>query len=54
MATAPATSRNWKRSPAEIADWGEIADHAAYVAELRKNHGRKYGFWSLTEAKPKR
>ncbi|MCW2283162.1 hypothetical protein M2323_000932 [Rhodoblastus acidophilus] len=39
---------------AEIEDWGGIADHAAYVTELRKSHGRKYGFWSLTEAKPKR
>ncbi|MBB4199937.1 hypothetical protein CCR94_10790 [Rhodoblastus sphagnicola] len=39
---------------AEIVHWGEIADHAAYVVDLRKNHGRKSGFWSLTEAKPKR
>lgn len=25
-------------------------DHAAYVAALRKAHGRKYGFWTLVEA----
>ncbi len=24
-------------------------DHAAYVAGLRKQHGRKYGFWQLVE-----
>lgn len=39
-----------ERLSAEIADWGGIADHEAYVAGLRKNHGRKYGFWILTEA----
>ncbi len=24
-----------------------LKDHEAYVAELRRSHGRKYGFWSL-------
>ena len=38
----------------EILDWGGIDNHAAYALILRKGHGRKYGFWSLTEAKPKR
>ena len=38
----------------EIPDWGNLDDHAAYALVLRKSHGRKYGFWSLTEAKPKR
>jgi hypothetical protein len=39
---------------AEIPDWGGIDNHIAYALSLQKGHGRKYGFWSLTEAKPKR
>jgi hypothetical protein len=30
---------------AAINDWGELADHRSYVAQLRRDHGRKYGFW---------
>ncbi|MGO8739151.1 DUF6880 family protein [Rhodoblastus sp.] len=37
-----------------IAESKNIDNHAAYVLRLRKNHGRKVGFWSLTETKPKR
>jgi hypothetical protein len=28
-----------------IEDFGEFADHAAYEAQLRAKHGRKFGFW---------
>jgi hypothetical protein len=28
---------------------GSIDSHAAFVARLQKRHGRKYGFWGLTE-----
>jgi hypothetical protein len=28
---------------------GSIENHAAFVARLRKAHGRKYGFWGLIE-----
>jgi hypothetical protein len=28
-----------------INDWGELADHRSYMAQLRRDHGRKYGFW---------
>jgi len=30
-----------------IKDWGDLEDHSTYVARLRRDHGRKYGFWSL-------
>jgi hypothetical protein len=30
-----------------IPDWGDIIDHRDYVAQLRRDHGRKHGFWSL-------
>ncbi len=30
---------------------GSIESHAAFVARLRKAHGRKYGFWGLIEPK---
>lgn len=30
-----------------IESWGELADHRTYAAQLRRDHGRKYGFWSL-------
>lgn len=33
-----------------IEDFGEIETHVAYLARLKSQHGRKYGFWSLTEA----
>lgn len=32
-----------------IPDVGSIEPHDAYVARLRKQHGRKAGFWSLTK-----
>jgi hypothetical protein len=41
-----------------IKDWGDLEDHSTYVARLHRDHGRKYGFWSLVpkevvpEAKP--
>lgn len=28
-----------------IADFGEVADHDAYLRRLREDHGRKAGFW---------
>jgi len=38
-----------------IKDWGDLEDHSTYVARLRRDHGRKYGFWSLVapESKPR-
>jgi len=30
---------------------GSIESHATFVARLQKAHGRKYGFWGLTEPK---
>ena len=30
-----------------IESWGELIDHRTYAAQLRRDHGRKYGFWSL-------
>jgi hypothetical protein len=33
------------RLAAAINDWGELADHRSYMAQLRRDHGRKYGFW---------
>ena len=30
-----------------IESWGEFSDHRTYAAQLRRDHGRKYGFWSL-------
>jgi hypothetical protein len=30
-----------------IESWGDLADHRTYGALLRRDHGRKYGFWSL-------
>lgn len=37
-----------------IENWGELIDHRTYAAQLRRDHGRKYGFWSLVpkEAAP--
>jgi len=33
-----------------IEDFGAFETHEAYVARLKKDHGRKHGFWSLTAA----
>jgi hypothetical protein len=33
-----------------IEDFGELETHFAYLARLKSQHGRKYGFWFLTEA----
>jgi hypothetical protein len=30
-----------------IEGWGELIDHYTYIAKLRRDHSRKYGFWSL-------
>lgn len=30
-----------------IESWGNLVDHGSYGAQLRRDHGRKYGFWSL-------
>jgi hypothetical protein len=34
------------RLAAAISDWEELVDHRSYMAQLRLDHGRKYGFWS--------
>lgn len=31
---------------ASIADWGNVETHDQYVARLKREHGRKAGFWS--------
>ena len=33
------------RLAAAINDWGELVDHRRYMLQLRRDHGRKYGFW---------
>jgi hypothetical protein len=33
------------RLAAAINDWGELVDHRSYMLQLRRDHGRKYGFW---------
>ena len=30
-----------------VPDWGTVEPHEAYVARLKKQHGRKSAFWSL-------
>jgi hypothetical protein len=30
-----------------IKDWGDLEDHRTYLNRLRRDHGRKRGFWSL-------
>jgi hypothetical protein len=30
-----------------IKDWGKLEHHITYVARLHRDHGHKYGFWSL-------
>jgi hypothetical protein len=32
-----------------VGDYGSIETHQAYVARLKKEHGRKHGFWSLVK-----
>jgi len=32
---------------AGIDDWGGIQEHTAFLERLDRDHGRKYGFWSL-------
>ena len=34
-----------QRLAAAINDWGELVDHRSYMLQLRRDHGRKYGFW---------
>jgi hypothetical protein len=34
----------------EIPDFSAFETHDAYVARLKEDHGRKFGFWSLTAA----
>jgi len=34
-----------------IRECGSLGDHAGFVAELRKRHGRKSGFWGRVEGK---
>ncbi len=34
----------------DISDFGAFETHDAYVARLKEEHGRKFGFWSLTTA----
>ncbi len=34
----------------DIADFGAFETHDAYLARLKKEHGRKFAFWSLTTA----
>nr|WP_108259999.1 DUF6880 family protein [Mangrovicoccus ximenensis] len=31
----------------QVGDFGGFPDHAAFAAQLKKRHGRKYGFWQL-------
>ena len=35
----------------QIEDFGTVEPHAAYVARLRRDHGRKSGFWTRLEGK---
>jgi len=39
------------RLAAAINDWGMLADHRNYMAHLRRDHGRKYGFWGEVSKK---
>ena len=34
----------------DIPDFETFETHDAYVARLKEEHGRKFGFWSLTAA----
>ncbi|TNC48713.1 hypothetical protein FHG66_12900 [Rubellimicrobium rubrum] len=31
-----------------VLDWGDVETHEAYLARLKKQHGRKSAFWSVT------
>ena len=33
-----------------LEDFAAFETHDAYVARLKTQHGRKFGFWSLTKA----
>jgi len=33
------------RLAARVSDFGDLADHAAYLARLKARHGRKLSFW---------
>jgi len=46
MATARYLERLDELSP-RVADDTGLTLHADYMAQLRKTHGRNYGFWSL-------
>ena len=35
---------------AEVSDWGPFQSHPDFLADLRKNHGRKYGFWAEVDS----
>mgnify|MGYP005850518113 CR=1 FL=1 len=41
---------NCARLARDIRDFGAFETHDAYVARLKEEHGRKFGFWSLTAA----
>ena len=46
--TSPITRKAFCASLAgAITDFGPHKGHAAYVARLRAEHGRKSGFWGL-------
>ena len=34
-----------------VTDWHGFPDHAAFMRQLRQEHGRKYSFWPLLEGK---
>ena len=38
------------RLAGHIPDFGAFETHDAYVGRLKEEHGRKFGFWSLTAA----
>lgn len=38
------------RLAGDIPDFGAFETHDAYVGRLKEEHGRKFGFWSLTAA----
>lgn len=37
------------RLAGDIPDYGAFETHDAYVARLKGEHGRKFGFWSLAK-----
>lgn len=38
-----------RSSDAAIDDYGDFPPHAQFEQDLRKTHGRKYGFWNLVD-----